>query len=317
MSYSEPLDCAEALERFADNIRRVFVGKRETVDMMITALLANGHVLIEDAPGVGKTVLAQAVAKSIECQFQRIQFTPDLLPSDILGVSIYESKAGEFVFKPGPIFGNIVLADEINRATPRTQSSLLEAMNAFQVTVDGRTHPLERPFMVVATQNPFEFEGTYPLPESQLDRFLMRLEIGYPTLDQEKRILADKKLADPLDEIGAVMTKEDVCALQQRVRKVAMEESLVDYLLAIIRRTREAEGLDVGASPRASLFLYRAAQAHALLQGREYCTPDDIKRLAAPVLAHRLVSRRQAGSWRFGECRRLVEDILESIPVPV
>jgi len=308
---------SELLQRLRANIEKVFIGKPDTVDMVLVGLFANGHLLVEDVPGVGKTVLAQALAKSIDCDFQRIQFTPDLLPSDILGVSIYQADTGEFVFKPGPIFGNVILADEINRATPRTQSSLLEAMNAFQVTVDGVTRPLSKPFMVVATQNPFEYEGTYPLPESQLDRFLMRIEVGYPELEDERRILASQKLVHPLSEIEAAITRDEVLEMQQRVREVAMEDSLVNYLLAITRATRSAEGLDIPASPRASLFLYRAAQAQAFLRGRTYCVPDDIKELAVPVLAHRLVTHRQTGSDRFAACREIVETILSATPVPM
>ena len=307
----------ELLQRLRSNIEKVFIGKPDTVDMVLVGLFSNGHLLVEDVPGVGKTVLAQALAKSIDCDFQRIQFTPDLLPSDILGVSIYQADAGEFVFKPGPIFGNVILADEINRATPRTQSSLLEAMNAFQVTVDGVTRPLNQPFMVVATQNPFEYEGTYPLPESQLDRFLMRIEVGYPALEAERQILASQKLVHPLAEIQAVASRDEVLEMQQQVREVAMDESLVDYLLTITRETRSTEGLDVPASPRASLFLYRAAQALAFLRGRTYCVPDDIKQLAVPVLAHRLVTRRHTGSDRFLACREIVDAILSATPVPM
>ena len=308
---------SELLQKLRSNIEKAFIGKPDTVDMVLVGLFSNGHLLVEDVPGVGKTVLAQALAKSIDCDFQRIQFTPDLLPSDILGVSIYQANTGEFVFKPGPIFGNVILADEINRATPRTQSSLLEAMNAFQVTIDGMTRPLGKPFMVVATQNPFEYEGTYPLPESQLDRFLMRIEVGYPKLEDERQILASQKLVHPLAEIQAVITRDEVLEMQQQVREVAVSDSLVDYLLTITRATRSAEGLDVPASPRASLFLYRAAQALAFLCGRTYCVPDDIKQLAVPVLAHRLVTRRQTGSDRFATCRDIVDTILNATPVPM
>lgn len=308
---------ADSIQKLKTNVERVFIGKPDTLDMVFVGLFSNGHIIIEDVPGVGKTVLAQAVAKSIDCKFQRIQFTPDLLPSDILGVSIYQENLGEFVFKPGPIFGNIILADEINRATPRTQSSLLEAMNASQVTIDGVTRPLKRPFMVVATQNPFEYEGTYPLPESQLDRFLMRIEVGYPGMAGEKQILASQKLAHPLSEIQPVIAGAEVVEIQQRVREVAVDDSLVDYLLAITMGTRSAQGLDVGASPRASLFLYRSAQALAFLRGRTYCVPDDIKQLAVPVLAHRLISHTHAGSNRFAACRQVVNDILSSTPVPM
>jgi len=307
----------ESLQRLRSNVEKVFIGKPETVEMMFVGLLANGHILIEDVPGVGKTVLAQALAKSIDCRFQRIQFTPDLLPSDILGVSVYDERSREFVFKPGPVFANVVLADEINRATPRTQSSLLEAMNAAQVTVDGVTRPLSKPFMVVATQNPYEYEGTYPLPESQLDRFLMRIEIGYPDVAGEKQILMSQKLRHPLADIEPAISSDEVVALQQRVREVTVEDSLTDYLLAITIKTRAVEGLDVGASPRASLFLYRAAQALALLRGRAFCIPDDIKQLAVPVLAHRLVSHGQSGASLFGASVHLVREILESTPVPM
>ena len=283
-------DAATTINRLRHNIEGVFLGKPEAVQLVLVGLLAQGHVLIEDVPGVGKTVLARSLARSLNCSFRRIQFTPDLLPSDILGVSVYDQQSGEFVFKRGPIFANIVLADEINRTTPRTQSSLLEAMNDFQVSVDGRTYPLDPPFMVLATQNPYEYEGTYLLPESQLDRFLMRITIGYPDREAERRVLDTRRLADPLVSLEATLSASDVLALQASTREVTVADELADYVLAIAAETRRVESLLAGVSPRGSLSLYRAAQAKALTEGRDYVVPDDVKGLAVPVLAHRILS---------------------------
>ncbi|MBM4081475.1 MAG: MoxR family ATPase, partial [Planctomycetes bacterium] len=272
---------------------------------------------IEDVPGVGKTLLARALAKSINCAFRRIQFTPDLLPSDILGVSIFDGKENRFEFKPGPIFANVVLADEINRTTPRTQSSLLEAMNDFQVSVDGVTRKLHLPFIVMATQNPFEFEGTYPLLESQLDRFLMKVSIGYPGVRDEKQILASQRTANPIDELQPALTVDEVLELQAVTKQVRVDESLVDYLLAIIAETRRSNHLKVGASPRASLFLLRAAQARARVEGRDYCIPDDIKRLVAPVLAHRLIPKGRRSAGTDATVLAALQEITDAVPVPV
>ena len=308
---------SEQIERLRRNIDAVFVGKAEVTETVLVGLLAEGHLLIEDLPGVGKTVLAKALARSIDCAFGRIQFTPDLLPSDILGVSVYNAAKGDFTFKPGPIFSNVVLADEINRATPRTQSSLLEAMNEGHVTVDGITHPLPRPFLVIATQNPLEYEGTFPLPESQLDRFLMRVRIGYPNRDQERRILTDQKLGHPLDSLRPALTGADVTALQQRVREAKLAPPVMDYVLEIIARTRQDEALDLGASPRAALNLARAAQARALIQGRDYTLPDDVKHLAEPVLLHRLVAKAGVGDSRNGTVAQALRHILNSVAVPL
>jgi MoxR-like ATPase len=311
------LAVAEQIDRLRKNINRVFVGKAEVTETVLIGLLAEGNLLIEDLPGVGKTVLAKALARSIDCNFSRIQFTPDLLPSDILGVSIYNAARGEFTFKPGPIFSNVVLADEINRATPRTQSSLLEAMNEGHVTVDGVTHPLAKPFLVIATQNPLEYEGTFPLPESQLDRFLMRIRIGYPNRDQERRILVEQKLVHPLESLKPTLTGADVVALQHRVREAKVEPPVMDYVLEIIARTRQDEGLELGASPRAALNLTRAAQARAVLQDRDYTLPDDVKRLAEPVLLHRLVAKTGIGDSRNGNVSQVLRHILNTVAVPL
>ena len=307
----------ELIRRLEFNIARALVGKPEVVRLAVIGLLARGHLLIEDVPGVGKTTLAHALAKSLGVSFQRIQFTSDLLPSDILGVSIYDGKTGEFVFKPGPLFTNIVLADEINRTTPKTQSSLLEAMNEHQVSLDHHTYRLPRPFMVLATQNPLEYQGTHPLPESQLDRFLLKIRIGYPDRNDEKEILKGAGAA-ALEQIEPVLSAEEVTDLQATTEKVRVEESLLDYVMAIVGATRRSPLLALGVSPRGALALLRASQAHALVDGREYVVPDDIKRLAVPALAHRVLVRarleRAAGSEL--EADAIIDALLQEIPVP-
>jgi MoxR-like ATPase len=293
-------------------------GKAEVVRMSLVALLARGHLLIEDVPGVGKTTLAQALARSVSCRFHRLQFTSDMLPSDVLGVTIYNMQSETFEFKPGPIFTNFLLADEINRTTPKTQSALLEAMNEGQVTIDGHSHSLPRPFMVIATQNPVEHHGTYPLPESQLDRFLMRLRIGYPDAASEREILRSSESHRP-QPAHSGPTAEDVVQLQEAVSGVSVEDSLVDYMLAIVERTRNNEALALGVSPRASQALYRAVQALALAEGREYAIPDDVKRLAAPVFAHRVVinTRTTLAPRIAGAGERIIAEILSQVEVPL
>ena len=310
------METAGAIEKLLQNIETVFIGKKEAVKLVLTGLFAGGHILIEDVPGVGKTVLARALARSIDCSFQRIQFTPDLLPSDIVGVSIYTPKVDEFVFKPGPIFAHVILADEINRTTPRTQSSLLEAMNDFQVSVDGKTHALELPFIVLATQNPYEFEGTYPLPESQLDRFLMRIEIGYPDLDHEKKVLFSQTHDHPLAALSPVLNRQSIIDLQKKVKNVRVDESIIEYMLEITRRTRSNSKLEIGVSPRGSLMLRRAVQAYAVVESRDYVVPEDVKKLAIPVLSHRVIVRATARQ----DARRaaaVIKDIIEELPVPM
>jgi len=305
----------EKIELLAGNVEKVFVGKPDVVKITLVGLFANGHILIEDVPGVGKTTLARALARSIDCSFRRIQFTPDLLPSDILGVSVYNATASEFVFKPGPIFANVVLADEINRTTPRTQSSLLEGMNDFQVSVDGATYPLPRPFIVLATQNPYEYEGTYPLPESQLDRFFLKIKIGYPSADDEKCLLSGQASADALSSLQPVITAKDVLAIQEQVRKIKIDDSLVDYAMEIVTRTRSHEQLAVGVSPRGFLALVRGAQALATVSGRDYCLPDDIKGLAVPILSHRVIGkRRHDAPERYVE---VISEIVDAVAVPL
>jgi MoxR-like ATPase len=308
---------ARALERLRDNIAGVLLGKPEAIQVALVALLADGHLLIEDVPGIGKTLLAKALARSLDCSFHRIQFTPDLLPSDLIGTSVYHQPSGEFLFKPGPLFTHVVLADEINRATPRTQSALLEAMSDRQVSVDGQTRPLEPPFLVVATQNPYEFEGTYPLPESQLDRFLMRLRIGYPDRAAEKEVLTKHRAGEPVEHLGPVLGAADVVAMQEAVRQVRVDDSLNDYILDLADATRNHPDMYLGASPRAALSLYRASQALALLDGRDYVVPDDIKRLARPVLAHRLLTKSSRQGVRGDAAEAIVGDILNQTPIPL
>jgi MoxR-like ATPase len=293
-------------------------GKAEVVRLSLVCLLARGHLLIEDVPGVGKTTLAQALARSVSCRFHRLQFTSDMLPSDVLGVTIYNVRSEAFEFKPGPIFSNFLLADEINRTTPKTQSALLEAMNEGQVTIDGRCHSLPRPFMVIATQNPVEHHGTYPLPESQLDRFLMRLRIGYPDVASERLIVRSSEGALPT-AIASGLAADDVLQLQDAVHRVTVEEALVDYMLTIVEKTRSHESLTLGVSPRGSQALYRAVQALALLEGREYAIPDDVKRLAAPLFAHRVVinTRTTLVQRRADAGERIIEEILSQVEVPL
>jgi MoxR-like ATPase len=309
----EGWQCLQELRR---NIEQVFYGKREAVDQMIITLLARGHVLIEDVPGVGKTVLARAMARSLDCSFNRIQMTPDLLPADILGVSIYNKTTGQFDFKNGPIFANIVLADEINRTTPRTQSALLEAMNESQVSVEGKPLMLRQPFMVIATQNPFEFEGTYFLPENQLDRFLMRIRIGYPDREHERQIAQNQPDRGPLDNLGPVMDGEQVRRMQQHAQEVKVPEVLLNYILDIVDVTRNHPQLAVGVSPRGMLALVHAVQAAALLAGRDYAVPDDIKTLALSVFAHRVVTKSYLREGQVSSGEQIVKEILSGIPVP-
>jgi MoxR-like ATPase len=308
-------DATETIRRLEENVGRALVGKPEVVRLAVIGLVARGHLLIEDVPGVGKTTLASGLARSIGASFQRIQFTSDMLPSDVLGVSVWEPKRAEFVFKPGPLFTNIVLADEINRTTPKTQSALLEAMNEAQVSLDHSTYPLPRPFMVLATQNPREYEGTFPLPESQLDRFLLRIRIGYPAAADEKAVLRGD--ASPAD-LGPVVEADEVLALQEAAERVRTEESVLDYLVALVTATRLSPLLALGVSPRGSLALLRAARARALADGRDYLLPDDIKHLAVPALAHRVIVKGSlAGSAAGGmDGEAAVTAILQDVPVP-
>ena len=298
-----------------DNVGKVIVGKQATLELAIIGLLCQGHLLIEDVPGVGKTMLAKSLAKSIGCEFRRIQFTPDMLPSDVTGVRIFDQRSREFVYQPGPIQANIVLADEINRATPKTQAALLEAMEERQVTIDGETHILEQPFMVLATQNPIEYEGTFPLPEAQLDRFLLRLRLGYPDPQHELAVLDSQQRAHPIDSLGQVVSKEELLGAQAAIREMYVDVLVKTYIIEVVTRTRKHADVYLGASPRGSLTLFRASQARAALEGRAYVIPDDIKALAPFALAHRMIVSPSA-RIKDVDAESIVRDILASVPVP-
>ena len=299
-----------------ENVGKVIVGKNDVVDLALVALLCEGHILFEDIPGIGKTTMAKALARSLNCAFRRIQFTPDLLPSDVTGLSVYNQKTQEFEYRPGPLMAQIVLADEINRATPRTQSALLEAMQERQITVDGATKPLPRPFLVLATQNPIELEGTFPLPEAQIDRFFMRLALGYPSEAEESAILLRFARDEPLETLSAVVDADAITAMQRAVWTVRVEASVREYVIAIARATRVHASVELGASPRGSLYLYRAAQAFAALRGREFVLPDDVKYLAPFVLTHRLILSAQT-RLRGRDVNQIIKEVIESVPVPV
>ena len=296
------------------NVERVIVGKREPIELLVVALLVEGHVLLEDVPGVGKTMLARAVAQSLGVDFKRLQCTPDLLPNDVTGVSVFHQPTGTFEFRPGPVFTNILLADEINRATPRTQAALLEAMQERTVSADGVTHPLPRPFLVLATQNPIEYEGTFPLPEAQLDRFLFRFTVGYPTQAEEGQILRALQRVHPIESLRSVASGADLVAVQPQVWEVHVDDSVVDYITTLVRATREHRDVALGASPRGSLTLFKAGQAWAALHGRDYVIPDDVKRLARAALPHRLLMKPESG-LRGRTAVNIVEEILDATPV--
>jgi len=297
------------------NIETVITGKQKSIELAVIGLISHGHLLIEDAPGVGKTILARSLARSVNCSFKRIQFTPDMLPGDITGVSIYNQKTSEFQFRPGPIMANMVLADEINRATPRVQSALLECMEERQISVDGMTYRMPSPFHVLATQNPIEFEGTFPLPETQLDRFLMRINLGYPSLEEEMEIMTRQQFIHPIEKIAPVADCEDLLDLQEFVKKIYVDPNIERYIAMLVESTRQSPSIYLGASPRGSLAMYRTVQARALLDGRDYVLPDDVKALAEPVLAHRLVLHSLDGS-RDKSGRVQINEILAKVPVP-
>jgi len=309
-------DAVALIRRLEANISQVVLGKSEVVRLCVVALLAGEHVLLEDVPGVGKTLVGKALAKSVSGDFHRIQFTPDLLPADITGSSIYDAKEQQFIFSRGPVFANVVLADEINRTTPRTQSALLEAMSEGQVSVDGQSYPLPQPFIVIATQNPLEFEGTYPLPESQLDRFLLRISLGYPDRAHELEVLASHRGGEPVDNLQPVLSGEQICQIQQAVRRVAVDESINHYILDIAQATRSSEDLHVGMSIRGALSLYRASQAWALADGRDYVVPDDPKRLAVPVLAHRVIPKGYLHGSQREAVEALIQRLVDEVPAP-
>ena len=312
----EPKQIQEFAQTVIDNVERVIVGKREAIELVMVALLCEGHVLIEDVPGTGKTMLARAFAASLGLSFKRLQCTPDLLPNDITGVSVYDQRSGEFEFRPGPAFAHVLLTDEINRATPRTQSALLESMGEGQVTVDGVTHSLSRPFLVLATQNPIEYEGTFPLPEAQLDRFLLKLSVGYPALEEEGQILLNLQREHPIAGLGQVVDGAELLKLQREVWEVHVDDTVRDYIVRLIHATREHPDLALGASPRGSLALFKTAQALAALRGREFVLPDDVKTLAVPALVHRLIVRPES-ALRGYTAGRILGDLLRSTPLEI
>jgi len=308
-------DIKEFGERIIDNLGQVIVGKRQSLELVVIGLLCQGHILIEDVPGVGKTMMARSLAKSLDCTFSRIQFTPDMLPSDVTGVSIYNQQKREFEFRSGPIMGQIVLADEVNRATPKTQAALLEAMEEHQVTVDGVTHLLPAPFMVLATQNPIEYEGTFPLPEAQLDRFIMRVRMGYPSVAEEMKILDNQQLRHPIESLKSIVKVKELLSAIDAVRNVYVSPAVQRYIIDLVGRTRQSGDVYLGASPRGSLALFRASQAHAALQGRDHVLPDDVKVLVVAVLGHRVIVS-PAARLRELSADRIVEEILQNTPVP-
>jgi MoxR-like ATPase len=310
------MNFTEFSQAVQENVSQVIIGKADVTELMLVALLVEGHVLLEDVPGIGKTTLAKALARSLDCSFARIQFTPDLLPSDVTGLNVYNQKRQDFEFRPGPVLNQVLLADEINRATPRTQSSLLEAMQERQITVDGKTFPLPRPFIVIATQNPIELEGTFPLPEAQLDRFLMQLRLGYPSAEEEDEILQCYQRSDPLIDLRAVATAEDVLELQRQVQDIHVSTDVRHYIVQVARTTREHEAVDLGVSPRGTLALFKASQALAALRGRDYVIPSDIQHLCPPILAHRIhISPRTRLRGRTPA--QVVAEITDTVPVPV
>ena len=311
-----PAEMSHLVTKLHDNVATVLLGKPEPIQLCVIALLAGGHVLIEDAPGVGKTSLAKALARSLDCKFTRLQFTPDMLPSDILGSSVYLPNLGEFEFRKGPIFTNVLLADEINRTTPRTQSALLEAMSEGQVSIEGRTYVLSSPFFVLATQNPYEYAGTYPLPENQLDRFMLCTSIGYPELNVEKLVLASHRDGEEVDRLEPVLTAEELRQMQSSVREITVDESINEYLLDIIAATRQHDELELGVSTRGALTLYRAVQSMAFVENRKYAVPDDVKRLAIPVLAHRVVCRGLIREGQRERAENIIRRILQQTAVP-
>lgn len=313
------VDISARVKRLVENVEQVVFGKHDVVKLCVVGLLARGHILIEDVPGIGKTTIAQAIARSIDCSFSRIQFTSDMLPSDILGVSILDHKTNDFKFRPGPIFANVVLADEVNRTPPKTQSALLEAMSEYQVSVDGKTHTLPRPFIVMATQNPIEYEGTYTLPESQLDRFILRVEIGYPPEEDELRIMRRRNPLKALEDLQPVLTGQGLLELQDHVGDITVDDGVTRYMLAIAQATREHEQIQLGASPRGALLFYEACQARALVEGRDFVTPDDVKQMTVPVLGHRILVRSRGADLGTAarERERVLLEILKRTPIPV
>jgi MoxR-like ATPase len=306
----------DAASKVKENVERVIVGKGEVVELAIIALLCEGHILFEDVPGLGKTVLAKSLARSLGCSFRRIQCTPDLLPSDITGTYIFNQKTADFEFRPGPVMSQVVLVDEINRATPRTQSALLEAMQERQVTAEGETKPLPRPFLVMATQNPIELEGTFPLPEAQLDRFLMKIQIGYPSAEDDRLILSRFRKSDPLEDLSSVLSSDELLKMQKACREVHIAEDVEDYIIRLVHATRKHASVELGASPRAMLALYNASQALAAIRGRAFVTPDDIKYMVTPVLIHRLITKSES-RLRGHKAEQTLKEIMDSVFVPV